>query len=404
MSRFRRALQAWHGSPYDYDEFKDEAIGSGEGAQVYGRGHYVAEARPVAEQYRDALTKSKPKGGWYFKGVPVEQSDAMRGAHDLADPAYAKPSGLKKFHQDIIRTAEHWRDRFETYNRLKDQGLQGHEVSEDLVNSWNEKEKWMNENIQHFKFVKDPEMPGRLYEVHVALGDDEILDWDHPVSEHHPEAQKKLTKVYAEVQNNRPIRKDRYGDPIPRGSAEIDLTRSGQVIHDTLSRGLSSDGWGTNPAAATKALLDAGIRGIRYRDAGSRRPSADVYLDGEKVEPFDGNKPHHEHRAALDPDWDAASHLAIWAANNVGNTADLDLLMHRLSGIRHKDAVNTLAWLRQNKHRVQLKPSRGTYNYVVFDPKDIRIVRKYGLKNELIKDFGTEPVHLTNVEGDHQHG
>lgn len=55
-SRFQRALRAWHGSPHDFDEFKDEAIGSGEGAQVYGHGHYVAEQPEVARSYRDNLS------------------------------------------------------------------------------------------------------------------------------------------------------------------------------------------------------------------------------------------------------------------------------------------------------------------------------------------------------------
>jgi len=42
---------AWHGSPHTFDEFKIEAIGTGEGAQAVGRGFYFADSLFVAEDY-----------------------------------------------------------------------------------------------------------------------------------------------------------------------------------------------------------------------------------------------------------------------------------------------------------------------------------------------------------------
>ena len=50
-------LKAYHGSPYKFDEFSDDAIGTGEGAQAYGYGHYFAEREGTAISYRDSLTK-----------------------------------------------------------------------------------------------------------------------------------------------------------------------------------------------------------------------------------------------------------------------------------------------------------------------------------------------------------
>ena len=40
---------AWHGSPYKFDKFSNEAIGTGEGAQAHGYGHYVAKDKGVAQ-------------------------------------------------------------------------------------------------------------------------------------------------------------------------------------------------------------------------------------------------------------------------------------------------------------------------------------------------------------------
>jgi hypothetical protein len=46
---------AYHGSPYDFNKFSNEAIGTGEGAQAHGYGHYAALNKDVAEGYRNRL-------------------------------------------------------------------------------------------------------------------------------------------------------------------------------------------------------------------------------------------------------------------------------------------------------------------------------------------------------------
>lgn len=51
-------LTVFHGSPAKFSKFDPTKIGSGEGAQAYGYGHYVAEAPETAQQYKEML-KSK---------------------------------------------------------------------------------------------------------------------------------------------------------------------------------------------------------------------------------------------------------------------------------------------------------------------------------------------------------
>lgn len=63
------AFTAYHGTPHEfepepdapYGRFRDTAIGSGEGAQAYGYGHYLAGNEGIAQGYRDRL--SKPSQG-----------------------------------------------------------------------------------------------------------------------------------------------------------------------------------------------------------------------------------------------------------------------------------------------------------------------------------------------------
>jgi len=48
---------AFHGSPHKFTEFADKAIGSGEGAQLFGHGHYITDSPGVAKWYADTLGK-----------------------------------------------------------------------------------------------------------------------------------------------------------------------------------------------------------------------------------------------------------------------------------------------------------------------------------------------------------
>lgn len=54
----REPIKAYHGSPHTFSQFSLQKIGSGEGAQTYGWGLYLAGKREVAEYYRDMLAES----------------------------------------------------------------------------------------------------------------------------------------------------------------------------------------------------------------------------------------------------------------------------------------------------------------------------------------------------------
>ena len=49
----------WHGSPHKFDKFDSSKIGTGEGAQAYGHGLYLAERKGVAEEYKRALSAGR---------------------------------------------------------------------------------------------------------------------------------------------------------------------------------------------------------------------------------------------------------------------------------------------------------------------------------------------------------
>ena len=67
---------AWHGSPYDFDEFDLGSIGGGLGTQAFGWGLYFTENKNVAEKYK-VERKSKNKFTLNGNDIPIEYAPAI---------------------------------------------------------------------------------------------------------------------------------------------------------------------------------------------------------------------------------------------------------------------------------------------------------------------------------------
>lgn len=70
------AQAAWHGSPYDFDEFDLGGIGGGLGHQAFGWGLYFAEKRNVAENYK-VERKSKNEFTLNGKNLPDDYAPVL---------------------------------------------------------------------------------------------------------------------------------------------------------------------------------------------------------------------------------------------------------------------------------------------------------------------------------------
>jgi len=64
---------AYHGSPYRFNQFSTDAIGTGEGAQTHGWGIYFAQNKGVAIDYRTR----EGRVGVYYKGKNMEELRSM---------------------------------------------------------------------------------------------------------------------------------------------------------------------------------------------------------------------------------------------------------------------------------------------------------------------------------------
>jgi len=224
-------MVAYHGSPYKFDKFSMDKIGTGEGAQAYGHGLYFAENPGIANFYQKKLTV----GENYVDGKLLDtynprhllakalSDSSMNKSDALADlQSMARPGGSKSV-ADTARKA---------IELLK---------------------KGESPTVEHIKPA------GNLYKVDIA--DDAVknfLDWDKPLSQQ-PEAVRKAINRLAKV----PELKHVLGDALQ--PFEANSTR-GETIHHLLDRYYQGD-----RTQVSGVLKRAGIPGIRYLDQGSRQ-------------------------------------------------------------------------------------------------------------------------------------
>lgn len=104
------AQSAWHGSPYDFDEFDLGGIGGGLGHQAFGWGLYFAEKRNVAENYK-VERKSKNEFTLNGKNLPDEYAPVINQIFGGINVENNKETLLK-------RLVSHREDEQDSLNRV----------------------------------------------------------------------------------------------------------------------------------------------------------------------------------------------------------------------------------------------------------------------------------------------
>lgn len=202
------SVPAWHGSPHDHDKFDSGKIGTGEGAQVFGHGHYFTDKKEIAEFYKKGL------GGYAYKGEKI----------------------TNKVISDVFAT--------DTRNALRAVMRYGIDQAENMLSD--------PADIKALHSIK-PELSeaGKLYNVELAPEQDELLDWDKPLIEQSEKVRAALDKLIEVKGYNLGITKA-YRDAYTRDEL------IGKDIINFLSRS-------SNDKAASDYLHSLGIRGIRYK-------------------------------------------------------------------------------------------------------------------------------------------
>ena len=236
MLPFVPALRTtWHGSPHGFTKFDMSKIGTGEGAQAYGHGLYLAEARPVAEEYAVNLANRDIAN----QGRLNAHANAQRLVNLAGDPKYAA---------DDIRFA-----------------LES--------NPEHPQKQLLQDTLQHLEsgsYANPLENTGYLYKV--DLPDEQIakmLDWDKPLSEQ-PKGFAQLVEEVAQHENFDPFEHLSVAQAVgkhPRNPSLQDFNPSAEYLLNDIS-----DIYGINRNAPETSLLlqERGIPGIQYLDQASR--------------------------------------------------------------------------------------------------------------------------------------
>ena len=230
----------WHGSPHKFDRFDASKIGTGEGAQAYGHGLYLAESPDVATSYKNLVQRDPSRLA--VDGKPVSP-DTMygRAAEDVA--RIGLKAAIQKIDDNIRFNEKYAPDIAALY---KDVRAQISALDPARVN------------------LKE----GSLYKV--DLPDDAIarmLDWDKPLSQ-------QADNVRGTIENLSGVRayKSRIAafDEALLNALQGGNTSLPKQPIDPLGADLYSRVIGGGNSVAAQKLRNAGIPGIRYLDGGSR--------------------------------------------------------------------------------------------------------------------------------------
>jgi hypothetical protein len=359
-------IRAYHGSPYDFNQFDLSKIGTGEGAQAYGHGLYFAENPATAEEYKKNVSPQAlvpPRRT--FQGQELEPGSAPYHAGTLLETMGRTLPGVRKEVQGWIDNAKPGED------------VAHYQAVLDTLNQATSKKDFG---------VLSPK--SLMYEVNINADPEHFLDWDKPLIEQPEHIRQKFTDaVLPGNDETDQLLRDLHGADAGHATLGLFPRSSGAQAYNTLASHLEplESAKTTGAQTATEKLRDAGIPGIKYLDQGSRL-SGTVRLQ-------------NKYRAAvLDQSPDPADRFL--ATRFKENSGDLDRTIARLqedlsAHPNDPQIKKALEVATSPDTKLDWNNAKQTRNYVVFNDKLIDIVKKYGLAGLVAggaAHFTTQPV------------
>lgn len=250
-----------------------DKIGTGEGAQAYGHGLYLAEHEPVAKGYRKALAGPESMGTVTFDGKTlIDKGSPDEAWHDptlnIIGDLHARDLAFELLNYgNVADTISGFRSKAKDYairaNSIKDERLRG--ITEGGAKAYSDMADFLEANPERYG-VK---IPGSMYEVRINADPNTFLDWDKPLSE---QPQNVLDVARPFFSEGLPERKQ-YGEIVKGGDLyDMLVQRTGGVMHGPKldAAGIPSQLPGGTKERLGMYLSSQGIPGIKYLDAGSR--------------------------------------------------------------------------------------------------------------------------------------
>ena len=108
LNNERGQVDVYHGSPYQFDKFSTEKVGTGEGAQAFGAGLYFTSEQDIAKHYADSLSKDRIGEASIAGVVPASpdkglSNDVWVATKDLSKTLVPNAKTLKSFRElDVV--------------------------------------------------------------------------------------------------------------------------------------------------------------------------------------------------------------------------------------------------------------------------------------------------------------
>lgn len=226
---------------YPLGRFREDKIGTGEGAQAYGHGvAYLAESEGVAKAYRDALAKDM----------------------------YYAPSGQMFDPQEQLK---HLNVRVAARNNGPDLDATIARAKELLPKASAQTRPMIEHDLAVLHSFKDAggiaKNPGRMYEVDIHADPERFLDWDKPFTQQHRDVQEAINDLWKQKGGSL------EGRTLPPFAASESLT-TGESLYPAIATTYGKGGNARLQEAGSNALRERGIPGIKYLDQGSRSSGA----------------------------------------------------------------------------------------------------------------------------------
>jgi hypothetical protein len=245
-------IKAWHGSPHKFTKFSDDAIGTGEGAQAFGMGHYSGENAPLLDSYyRKRLSNSN-----------VGPSDFHKQHPDYFDNWYKE-------------RAQKYADQYDWGGDQPDWGKVRYEAAKDfdsLLGAALDSSSYLysrpdvkfsdTANFMMDWAKKQQKNPGYLYELNLKPDLEDLLHFDKPISEQSQVLKPRLDAVASSVYDR--------GFGMSMSDLLKDLqSRGNDVTGRTFYQKIGT--YGKMPDESISALLkDFGIPGHAFYGEGGK--------------------------------------------------------------------------------------------------------------------------------------
>lgn len=404
------AFPGWHGSRHTFEpevgepfgRFREEKIGSGEGAQVYGWGHYIAGEQSTARHYKTAGMRGLPDPITLYDGRPIDVDSIWTKQGLSPVEGYA----INQFHRtsgDINKAADQLRKYaakseekansfdYAEYHRDMFPNTPPEDIARRAANdkAWDLQEAghmanaadWLESNHHRLEMKG----AGNLYQIWIKPEHHEFLDWDKRFDEQSQSVQDIIKQ---------------YFPKLAQGVSRWPETQGSELYYNQADY-MMPKGSRNKERLASEALDQAGIPGIKFLDQGSRGLPKSIHFEGQPWEPYSDAEriaSHAIHYGQTPPykfNTESLRGNADDAWNLLASDRDFGNFEHAKAALGpnytaegyEKATQDAMNWLNANTDKLTMGDHPdATYNYVVFHHRNVSIIDRNG------RIFGFTPV------------